>query len=215
MLNREVELLTFDEETHSYFLGEEHLVSVTQAIREWVEFESYGLKYMFNRFTGTVIPMKTIELARRVGKAVHKGSKFLIEGTLEWDGLNELVIPHLKSVEQWAIDYRVKPEILEVPMCSLRHRYAGTPDFVGYIKGDKYLSVIDYASGAYGMKECQTAAYEQLVREVLKYRGRIKRYCLQTGEKYRLIPFTDTGDFGEFLNHLNIYRRMKGRGIWT
>lgn len=152
-----------------------------------------------------------MENARKVGKAVHRGAQLCLENNLDFDSLHPVLVPYMKSLMQWFDDFRVKPVMLETPLYSLRYAYAGTPDFIGHIKKDRYLTVVDFASGTYGMKACQTAGYEQLAKENLKYRGKIKRYTLSLGDKYSFHPHTGNKDWMLFLHLLNTKRLLNGR----
>jgi hypothetical protein len=205
--------LVFNEEDHSYHLKGVRLPSVTQVINEWTEFEFYGQKYFLNRYNGTIITSERMDNARKIGKAVHRASKLVLENNLDWTALHPELVPYMKSIEKWASDFRVKPLVLETPMCSLRYKYAGTPDFVGHIKNDRFLTVVDFASGTYGMKDVQTAAYEQLVKENLKYRGKVKRYTLSLGDNYFFHPHTKTQDWMLFLHLLNTKRLLNRRRL--
>jgi hypothetical protein len=208
-------MLTFDDKDHIYRWNGEISPSVTQVIGEWREIVIYGVHYFVNVYSGDVISAERLRVAQEFGKAVHKAAFFLLKGTLDWDSLASELISPLKEIQRWASEHSVRPVLLETPLHSTQYAFSGTPDFVGYLRRDKHLSVVDYGTGAFGMKGPQTAAYVQLYREYARDLKPIKRYVLhapKTGA-YSLIPQENPHDWLFFVTKLNEKKYLTQKGV--
>jgi hypothetical protein len=58
---------------------------------------------------------------------------------------------YLRNLARFIQEFDVVPEMLETTVWSQEHDYAGTFDFMGYLKGYDGLSIVDYKSGQSGV----------------------------------------------------------------
>jgi hypothetical protein len=208
-------MLTFDPIDHIYRWNGTPVQSVTQAIGEWREINVYGIKYVVNVYTGDVISLDRLRTAQEFGRAVHKAAHLLLQGRLDIDYLAPELIPPIHAIQKWSEDNRVKPVLLETALYSPQHNFSGTPDFIGHLRGERSISVVDYGTGAYGMKGPQTAAYCQLYKENARYAGTFKRYVLHIPKSggYKLIPQVNQYDWMFFLTKLNEKKFLTQKGV--
>lgn len=201
-------MLTFNADTHIYLWDEQPVPSVTQVLGEWIE----APYYYINVFTGAIAPIEAFEQGRDHGTAIHKGCALILKGRdLDWDFLDKGLIPQLEQFKKWVEDWKPTLHLIEEPLYSTKHGYAGTSDIIATIR-DK-VSVIDIKSGAVGLVGPQVAAYEQLYRENRKYRATIKRYILHLpkGRPYQFLPLTDKADWDFFRSRLFQYQYLINR----
>jgi hypothetical protein len=204
-------MLTLSPE-HIYKLDDKTVPGVTSVISEFIPFSYRGEDLYLHTLTGSVITKEIMDNASEIGSAIHKGMFYLLTGQgLNWDSLNPVLKPALKQGEQWIKDYSPQWELCEKSLYSNRYDYAGTLDFFGVVQGLKkgHKALIDHATGMYGGKGQQTAAYETLVREETGFRGIIDRFVLQLprdGGDYKFVPMTDKTDFQRFLMKLQLKR---------
>jgi len=64
-----------------------------------------------NDFSG--IAPEVMEWKRNYGGAVHAASHYLMQGDLDWDSLDEAIIPAVTGVEQFLKKHRYEPEAAE------------------------------------------------------------------------------------------------------
>lgn len=208
-------MLQFDQIEHIYTWNGVPVPSVTQAIGEWKEINVYGIKYVVNLYTGDVISLDRLQTAQEFGRAVHKAGYLLLQGKLDKPLLARELIPPIDAIEEWAADNRAVPVLLEKALYSEKHGFAGTPDFIGYLRGEKTLSVVDYGTGAFGMKGPQTSAYAELYRECYRYARNFKRFVLHIPKSggYKLIPQTNPYDWLFFVTKLNEKKYLIQKGV--
>lgn len=159
---------------------------------------------------GNTIAAEVFDIAGDHGTAVHDAIKFdLTCGVIE-EGMHPDVLEALNQFRAWKEEYVDEIFIIEKPLYSVRHGYAGTPDLYCRLKrkyGGK-MAVVDFKTGAHGFSGPQTAAYEPLVREETGYRGKIDRFVLllpKNGTKYKFKPETGSDDFNFFKSRLFQY----------
>jgi len=209
-------MLEFREEDHTYLYSDRVVPSVTQAIDEWLEIKIHGTRYYVHKFSNVVISYERMRDAQQHGRAVHKAGLFAIKGTLDWSSLHYELKNPVEQLIKWAEDFKIKPILLEKPLYSKTYRFAGTPDFIGTMRGIKHRVVVDYASGAYMMKGLQTAAYEQLYRENYKYRGKMVRFVLHLPKQgpYDLVPQKDAHDWAGFkIKLMDWYQERRRKNV--
>src|SRR3990167_7162760 len=152
---------TFETETHTYQLEWRVLVSVTQVLNEWREIMVYGKRFLVHTINGTAIEGAVMDNAATFGKAVHEGAKLILAGEIDWNTVDEALIPPLMEFMRWMNDYKVKPVHIEEPMFSARHGVAGTPDIIGTVKGFRHLDITDIKTGLVNkMVGPQVSGYE-------------------------------------------------------
>lgn len=200
---------TFDKKTHTYKKKGVRIPGVTQILNEWILLHDRRGFYYVNILSGATISAETFRYAGERGTAVHSGVKLVLEGTLDWDVLDTILVKPLRQFEAWKKKYNIHigvDTICEVAMMSERYQYAGTPDIITPIKG--VISVIDIKTGAWGQAAAQLAAYEQLYREHTGYKGKINHYVLDLSGENNFTQVRDAGAWGFFLNCLGKYKYL-------
>jgi hypothetical protein len=207
-------MLSFDAGSHQYTWDGIVVPSVTQIIGEWRRISVYGVEYYCNRFTGHVIDVETFTAAGHRGTAIHTGAKMIAEGKqLDLSVLHPSLLNPILEFQRWMEMTCPVIDIIEVPMYSERHGFAGTPDIIASI--GRKLCVIDIKTGSsYAMAGVQTAAYAQLYRERIK-RGTLNvgRYVLHlpSSGPYKFIRLPLDTDWDLFRSMLFEYYEIKRR----
>jgi len=199
---------TFDPKTHTYKNKGMRIPSVTQILNEWILIKLKPGFFYVHTQTGVAISAETFRYAGERGTAVHSGAKLVLEGNLEWDVLDSILVDPLRQFEAWKKKHNVHigvDTICEVAMLSQRYQYAGMPDIITPIKG--VMSVIDIKTGTWGLFAAQLSAYERLFREITGYKKAINLFILDlSGKKYDFRQVKDVGAWGFFLNSLGCYK---------
>ena len=201
-------MLDFDEESHVYRWDGEVVPSVTQALKEWVKVQLGRREYYVGTIDGTVVDAETFEAAGDFGTAIHKACHLIMLDQLDWDAIDEDLIPCLVQFEQWLDDFKFKPEYIEHAMYSQKYGYAGTPDIRGLIL-KKNQGLVDIKTGLYNMVGPQTVAYDELFKENERKRKSVDRYVLhlpKDGTGYTFKRIEKRGDWKYFLNRLSQWR---------
>ena len=137
----------FLEETHEYFLADTPIRSVTQVLAD------VGMvDYRFGN-----------ENAALRGTYVHRATEMIDKGTLDWEGLDDILRPYCEAYRKWKEE--AHPEIIlsEKPMYHAKYLYAGTLDRVIRLNGS--LVLIDIKTGVpSAATSVQVAAYIELAR---------------------------------------------------
>lgn len=190
----------YDPERHEYWTGDKRLPSVTEILNEWREIEVSGDTWWYNIRTKALVPGKAFETARDRGSAVHLGALYLLTGRgLKWDELDRGVKNRLLQMSAWQKCF--KPQVIqcEQPMFDTHEGFAGTPDIICKISGQREVALIDVKTGEAGLVELQTAAYEHLWRKTDRYRGRVQRWLLELGDEgYSFKPIGRPTDLAHF-----------------
>jgi hypothetical protein len=128
------------------------------------------------------------------GKYVHQIIRYHLEGVLDEDTVDESLMGYYDAWLKFERESNFVPELIEKPMISVKHGFAGTPDLIGTF--NKYRSTIDIKSGIVGpVVGLQTAGYEILDDQPSK------RFSLQLKPdgKYNLIEYRNRQDKSIFL----------------
>jgi hypothetical protein len=113
---------------------------------------------------------------------------------------------------KWEKQHELKPILLEEQLVSEKWKYGGTPDFYGWIDGEKTL--LDFkSSGVYSDQFIQLAAYKNLIEET---NGKVDNcwvLVLPTDKGLREAQREDVSDHWEIFTHLlEVYRLLKKIG---
>lgn len=182
--------LLFDPVEHVYRVGGHRVPSVTQTLAPLVDY--------------SMVPKETLERARLLGQAVHLTTQLYDEDDLDMDALDDELKPYLTAWIRFRADTRFVPETIEKRLYHPTLRYAGTPDRSGIISGRRAVIDIKKMLVLGPVIGIQLAAYQELFRtcgtDVLD------RYALglRADGTYRLVPYTDKGDWPAFLSLLTI-----------
>ena len=143
------------------------------------------------------------------GHAVHDQMRLICAGqrTLDLDDEDEAVQTAVDTARRW-LDETVREVVaVEEPVYNEAFRYAGTPDLIRRLKGDRGLTVVDWKTGAgvYESYKLQTAAYQH--GDGLRVKRRlivnIKR---QTPDRAHVVEYVDHDeDFRVFCYLVGVY----------
>ncbi len=209
---------SFIPKNHQYLYNGIRIPSVTQVLNEWVEISFLGKfsilyeikKYHVHTVSGAVVSAKDFEYAGDRGKAVHDGCRLILDGNLDWEVLDPVLLPPLRQFEAWKKKEKVHLGVdtqCEVAMMSERYQFAGRPDLITPIKG--VMSIIEIKTGTWGQVAAQLAAYEQLYREHTRYKKTMNWYVLDlSGKKYNFRQIRDVQAWPFFLNSLGRYKYL-------
>ena len=209
--------LIYNPETHTYEFQGIRLPSATQVINEWVLSGSFYV----HTLTGVAIPAQAFEYAGSRGSAVHKGCKLIMAETIDWDSVEEEIVPPLLQFQAWKEEYYRLGDsyISETPMMSEKHQFAGTADLILPVskegKKKDIMSIVEIKSSKnYGQVAAQLAAYEVLYREYARYTKPIVHYVLDlSGERYKFLKIEDSDAWSFFLHSLNRCKYLQKQGV--
>lgn len=187
-------MLTFDEAAHVYHWNGVRVPSVTQVLGMMTDLSA--------------IPEGNLNFARDRGHAVHYACELFDQDNLDWDSLDERLVPY---VEAWA-DFRAKtgfvPTGIEERVFHPALRYAGTLDRRGIIDGEPSILDIKAVAAMYPTTGMQTAAYAAAWNAANqstpdKMTGRYGIQLLKTG-KWKLNHYKDATDWPTFVSALTL-----------
>ena len=166
---------TFQEEKHIYMLGSEQLPCVSDLCR------------FLHRDIYKDAPKWQMEAAAERGTAVHGATQALdTTGKAE---ISEEYLPYLLAYKAFLQDYRPSWDMIEQPFYHPEHRYAGTIDRFGAIRGEAAL--VDIKT-TYTVYRPLCRAQLNLYRLMLIARGypvhRMYILHLKRDGTYKLIP---------------------------
>jgi hypothetical protein len=130
----------FDEERHIYRDDSGMIVPATTQV-----FSILGM----NEFEG--VPEYLLEWKRNYGSAVHRAVHYMMDGDLDWDSLDEAIIPAVTGIQGFLKSLNFTCHAAEVSsinsICGMR--YGLTVDLVGEIfyRGENRKAVVDLKSG--------------------------------------------------------------------
>lgn len=162
----------FDEETHTYKIGDRKIPSVTEILVS----------------EGFIDTTWYQEYGRDRGKKVHKATHLYDAGELDEEELDPVLRPYLDAWIKFKADTRFEIYECEIPSVDQFYRYAGTPDRIGLF--DKSITVLDIKTGAVEpWVRLQLVAYGQM-------KGAYGRIAVQLNDDgtYRLHQFLDRQD---------------------
>lgn len=132
-----------------YFHEEAHLYRCTQGIirpSATQVFDILGCSDFKN------IPEKVLEWKRTYGNAIHIAGQYLPWGQLDWDSLDDVILPAVTGIDSFLREYEFEPESTEeLKIRSLYGMQYGTRlDLKGTIKfrGKRRHCILDYKTAA-------------------------------------------------------------------
>jgi hypothetical protein len=182
--------LTFDEQTHTYYLNGQKVPGVTSVLKPLTDYST--------------VPPDVLQAAADFGKAVHRACE--LDDLMELDEatMDPALLPYLEAWRQFCAAHMVGWLEIETPVHHSALRYAGTPDRIGYVKG--LLSVVDIKTTAelYPSVGPQLAAYANAWSP--KDANTMQRVAVQLkGDgTYVAKPYTDPTDFPLFCSLLTL-----------
>jgi hypothetical protein len=150
--------------------------------------------------------------ARQRGSAVHLATRYVDEGRLDWDSLDESVAPRVRQYERFLRESGC--EVLESER-RIEHDamgYSGTPDRT--VKIGHRVGVLDIKPPMvcqwHGI---QLAAYAQLAGQHRTGMAGFRWILHLSDTAYALDPVLDPADWPLFCNALNLYRWRERHGL--
>lgn len=191
-------ILRFETDGHKYFHDGKPIPGITQIIKEMGfmgEFEPQ--EYYLDR-----------------GKKTHLACEYLDKGCLDWDSVDEAILPRVKAYQKFKEDYKFIPRMTEQPVHSHRLNVACTPDRMGII--DNYFSVIEIKNGGrQKWHRLQLSVQDICIREELEdseILSQLHRYSLELKSDgiYKLLRFKeDEFDFHAAESLVTLYHWIK------
>lgn len=182
--------LLFDPVEHAYTVAGKRLPSVTQILSPLVDY--------------SMVPRDVLERAQKLGTAVHRMTELYDLDDLDMDCLADELVPYLTAWIKFRAESGFVPETIEKRLYHPALRFAGTPDRSGLINGRRAVIDIKKMLTLGPVIGLQLAAYGELFA---KNGTQIEdRYGLglRADGTYRLVPFTDKGDWPVFLSLLTL-----------
>jgi len=204
-------VLTFDEQSHSYYWNGVKVPGVTSILNEWLKVTIAGERYHVNRFSGVSIPSWKMEEAGQAGTDIHKGCQIIMQGGIDWESLDPAYVPPLQQMQKWLNEVRPNVLYTEAAFYHPKYGYAGTIDIVAMI--GKALGFIDIKTGDSDTVGPQLSAYERGWTAQDKYIGRTERYALwlpKDGSPYKFERLSNENDFEFFKSCLFQRQFLKG-----
>jgi hypothetical protein len=194
--------LRFDEPSHTYWLGERRLPSVSEVIAPVQSFEG--------------IPEAVLARKSAIGKAAHLACQFIDEGDdVDPESLDPVVAPYVEGWRRFIAENKPEFHVIEEQMFDEALGYAGTPDRVAIMHGSEWVLDIKTVVTISQATALQTVAYRKLVapkaktREPLIKRGAIQ---LTPDGRYKLHEFKEQSDWAIFQSLLNVKNWMLAHG---
>lgn len=181
-------ILTFDEESHIYWVNGGRIPSVTHIINEFFPFEGQGL---------------AADRGRDFGKAVHMAISLEVKGLLNPATVDPALQPYLNQFWSFLCAYNILTTQCktEVILYSKKHNFAGTIDLVENL-------IVEIKTGAVESKhKLQLVAYENLWNEnnpKNKIKNSVLIYLDGSDNAPKIVGYNPE-DWGCFLSLLNIH----------
>jgi len=191
--------LTLDE-NHIYRYGGVIVPSVTQIL------QGVGLTDF------SAVPVERLDASGKFGVAAHLACELSDKETLDENSLHPALLPYLTGWEIYRQEYNLSFTAIETQLYSSLYRFAGTIDRIGHWRIDDSLLIIDIKSGVDNPAiKIQLAAYELLVKEALKIKGKVKRLAVYLNGKgtYSIKEYKDKNDMNIFIGALSVYNWRK------
>lgn len=161
---------TYDDKTHTYKIGGQEVISVTQALVE----------------AGLVDTKWFTDYGRRRGSAVHKAIQYRVEGSLDLNSIDPKIEGYLSAWDAFVEDTGYEPIACEKRLFSAIHRAAGTLDHLGNLRGKTVIA--DVKTGALNaVTGIQLTGYAQLARgELGEYVSKLIGLQLKIDGSYKM-----------------------------
>ncbi len=184
-------MLQFDPETHTYTLAGRRLVSVTQVLDRYMDFDG--------------VPLAALEGARLRGQMVHEACNLLVRDELDWSSLDPLLEPYIRGAQRFLEESGIVVIASEERVYSETLGVAGTLDILGEMRRRRWL--IDWKATAQFPITVgpQTAGYDRLRRDQRGGREHARACVLLKPNDYKLYVLDDRRDLNTFISAVNCY----------
>jgi hypothetical protein len=185
--------LTFEPEAHVYHLNGQRLPSVTQVLEPLINYDG--------------VPNGILQHAADRGTAVHLATEFWDDGDLDEESIDPEVLPYVQAWQRFRAESGFVVERSEVRVYSARHRFAGTFDCLGILRGRRVIVEKKTTAILAAATAIQVTAYRRAYNETCRPPERIRQSYsvhLRRDGTYRLDEWTpDEDHWGAFLALLN------------
>lgn len=181
-------MLRFDEATHTYWLGDAKVPSVTSILKPMTDLDG--------------IPPAILAYAADRGTAVHFGCELYDTDNLDWDSLDTELVPYIEAWAEFRAVTGFKPQLIESRVFHPGLFYAGTLDRTGVVEGELAILDIKTSKTMYPTVGMQLAAYaEALHASNPESQKHTARYAVQLKDDgtWKLHPYTDKADWPTFV----------------
>ena len=211
------ELVRFETDiSHYYWLNERFIPGVSSILSE-ASPTGYGLKLFWQNNTKEEAD-EIFNTAGEFGSLMHEAFEALLKGeelNLLRDYPREREKKTILSFMDWFKEYEPKEFESEQSIASSRYSYAGTLDFVGIIKDERWLIDFKTTSGIHYTHQLQVLAYKQAYEEStgLKIdKVGIARFGTKHKAGYEFKEVTDY-TIEDFMNLYRTYLSLNGGSI--
>ncbi|GAA4401125.1 hypothetical protein [Quisquiliibacterium transsilvanicum] len=180
-------MLTFDEQTHTYYLNGQKVPGVTSVLSPLTDFSR--------------VPPHVLQAASDFGKAVHRACELHDLGELDHNTLDPALWSYLDAWIAFSADHSVEWEQIEQPAYNATMRYAGTPDRFGKVNGRPTVVDIKSTAQLYPAVGPQLAAYANALQQPYADRLAVQ---LKGDGTYVAKPYTDPADWPLFCSLLTL-----------
>ncbi|MEM5294208.1 hypothetical protein VSR82_07680 [Burkholderia sp. JPY481] len=192
-------MLTFDPVGHVYTVGTRRVPSVTQTLAPLVDYSA--------------VPANVLKRAQDLGTAVHKMTELYDLDDLDMDNLSDELLPYLTAWIKFRAETGFVPELIEKRFYHPALGFAGTLDRTGLVSGRRSVIDIKKMLRLEPVVGVQLAAYKELcIKNGVDVQDRYG-LGLRADGTYRLVPFTDKGDWPVFLSLLTLRNFKEKHGI--
>jgi hypothetical protein len=193
-------MLEFNEERHEYKFSGVIVPSVTTILKPLIDY--------------SMIHPELLRQASELGSMVHLTTELHDTEQLDEDDLDPILVPYLAGWKKFRREVGFVPDTVERRMYHPLHRYCGTSDRTGAIRGVKAVVDIKKMMTLGPVIGPQLAAYKEMHN--LEGAGIEKRYALglRPDGTYRLKEYTDPSDLPCFMSLLNIMRAQETIDKW-
>lgn len=184
--------LTFDQERHEYRWNGAVVPSVTQVLAPLYDFGG--------------IPRDVLARKASIGTATHLACELIDQGQeLDPESIDPAVAPYVDAYRRFLDESKPTVIACEQRVFHPMLRYAGTLDRVYEIDGRRLLVDLKTTAEIHAAVGVQLAGYLGTWQEL---KPSMERAALQLRNDgtYRLVTFSDQGDWPLFLSLLNLHR---------
>lgn len=203
--------LQFDEATHTYTLAGRVIPSVTQILKQVVDF--------------SMVAPDILERKCAIGSALHMAIALDHADDLDYDSLDASVLPYFEAWRKFVADMGrgLVVHAAEMPIASATYQYGVTPDIWGSVNGRRAVIELKSTAAIHPSVGLQTAAQEMAITECDAWPGgtgqAVDRYALQLqpSGQYRIHHFKNRGDFAVFIALRSVWgwRASHKLGDWN
>lgn len=183
--------LTFDCATHTYRDNGAVIPGVTSLLAPLIDY--------------SMVREEVLAMAAERGSAVHYATQLYDENNLDEDSIDIRILGYLNAWKRFRDDQQFEPYWIEKPLGHPVHRFGGTPDRFGRMKGERTALDIKTVSKLMPATAVQTAAYQELGRiNDMPTECRVA-VQLKADGTYRMETYRSRDDWPTFLSLLTVH----------